>query len=381
MRLAWFAPGADSTPASGHRGAGAPDHLQTVKAELEATHEIDAYDAAAAHQFVWRHFRQPYDLCVYELADTPQHQFAWPYLVRYPGVVVLRAAELSAGRAAELRRARRATHYDGERAFAGAGLLRTPMLAASVVAVFDEAAAAALRDRFPGVDVRAMPVGVAAAGDQFPAHPRPASARRMRFTCLDSPHGPDAGRALAERALQRARNGGADVELLDPHPIDRALRDADVILALQWPPALEPPANALLGMAAGKPVVVFETEVTAAWPALDPQTWQPRGHDPLQAPIAVSIDPRDDEHSLMLTMRRLAGDSGLCTALGAAAQGWWREQATVDRAATAWRALLEEAVDRHPPPRPAGWPHHFDADGSEHARAILDEFGVTVDFL
>ena len=58
-------------------------------------------------------------------------------------------------------------------------------------------------------------------------------------------------------------------------------------------------------MAAGKAVITIETEATAEWPAIDPQTWRPRGLAVNDAPIAVTVDPRDEEHSLMLAIRRL----------------------------------------------------------------------------
>jgi hypothetical protein len=80
-------------------------------------------------------------------------------------------------------------------------------------------------------------------------------------------------------------------------------------------------------MAAGKPVIVFETLVTAGWAALDPQTWQPRGFGRESAdPVAVSIDPRDEEHSLMLAIQRLSSDPGLRARLADAAQAWRERQ-------------------------------------------------------
>src|SRR4051812_27230508 len=97
-RVAWFAPAA--------RRAGltaASDHLAIVAAELARGMSIERFDARSAHHFPWQQFRTPYDLCVYELADTAAHQFVWPYLLRYPGVVVLRATTLAGARAAGLR--------------------------------------------------------------------------------------------------------------------------------------------------------------------------------------------------------------------------------------------------------------------------------------
>jgi hypothetical protein len=133
-------------------------------------------------------------------------------------------------------------------------------------------------------------------------------------------------------------------------------------------------------MAAGKAVVVFETEHTAGWPALDPQTWQPRGWTD-ETPVVVSIDPRDEEHSLALALRRLSIDAPLRHQLGTAARAWWQRHATLDHALHAWRSILAEAATLTPPPRPPNWPRHLIADGTERARELLREFGATVDFL
>jgi hypothetical protein len=178
---------------------------------------------------------------------------------------------------------------------------------------------------------------------------------------------------VVERAMRRAVDAGAAVEWMRDAPAGEVLRSADLIVALQWSGA--PYATALVAMAARKPVVVLETEVTAAWPALDPQTWQPRGPAASAPPIAVSIDLRDEEHSLMLAIRRLASDPRLRATLAAAAHEWWREQATVAHAVASWERVLADAVAL----APAGSDRA--ADGSERARAILDEFGVGVDFL
>src|SRR4030095_13530394 len=153
----------------------------------------------------------------------------------------------------------------------------------------------------------------------------------------------------------------------------------DIIIAVAWPPADEL-TMALAGMAAGRAVIVLETEITAGLPALDPQTWQPRGWTG-QPPIVVSIDPRDEEHALALALRRLATDAQLRESLGAAAHEWWRQHATLDHAVHAWRSILAEAITVTPAPRPSNWPHHLTANGTERARDLLAEFGGAVDFL
>src|SRR6185369_3312732 len=94
-----------------------------------------------------------------------------------------------------------------------------------------------------------------------------------------------------------------------------------------------------------------------------------------EPPIAVSLDLRDEEHSLMLAIRRLADDPRLRAALAGAAYEWWRTHATVPQAVDAWARLLEETVTL-PPPTVAER-----ADGTQTAREILREFGLSVDFL
>jgi hypothetical protein len=186
---------------------------------------------------------------------------------------------------------------------------------------------------------------------------------------------------VVERAAARAREAGAELELVHGDAGDvSALLAADVIVATRWPTLGRPLVAALVGAAAGKAVIVAETASTARWPVLDPQTWQPRsvlarpgGAD---TPIAISIDPRDEEHSLMLALTRLSRDAALRASLGRAAREWWEQHATMARAVTAWRTVLEQAAGLHPPARPDGWPAHLDADGGGTMRAILDQFGI-----
>ena len=71
MRVAWFAPEPDD-----------------VTSELGQSLHIDHVNQPRAHDFVWQQFTAPYDLTVFELADTAAHAFVWPYLFHYPGVVI-----------------------------------------------------------------------------------------------------------------------------------------------------------------------------------------------------------------------------------------------------------------------------------------------------
>ena len=362
MRLAWFCP----SPSDDHDPT---DDTASLLAELARYHQIERYDARRAPDFVWQQWRTPFDLCVYELGDTPAYSFVWPYLLHYPGIVRLRGMDLHRSRAHDLRRASRRSDFAAERAFTHGHTLRIPLLASRLAVVGDAHLAAELQDDHRDARVRFAPIGVAGATLAAPAGDgvvRVATVATTRTTSI-------------RRAAQRARDTGSQVELLTDAPGAAAIASADVIITLPWPPAPEPPAAALAAMAARRPVIVHETPATAAWPALDPQTWQPRGFLPGLDPIAISIDLRDEEHSLMLALRRLSADADLRTRVGRSAHGWWREHATAVHAATAWEPLLEEAVAAGPPPVPQGWPAHLTADGTERAREILAELGVDGD--
>jgi hypothetical protein len=142
----------------------------------------------------------------------------------------------------------------------------------------------------------------------------------VRFAAL-----PAARADVLDRALARASAAGACAAMAGDGTLVRALKEADVVVTLAWPPADEGRSAALAAMAARKTVIVLETTLTAEWPALDPQTWRPRGFT-TDAPIVVSLDPRDEEHSLMLAIQRLSSDPGLRARLADAAQAWRERQ-------------------------------------------------------
>jgi hypothetical protein len=373
MRLAWFRPDNDANGA---------DDLAAVVDGLRATHEIHIIGAPAAHDFVWQAAQGAFDLCVYELDDTLGHQYIWPYLLHYPGVVVLRTSSLHSGRALSLVHQHRDADRDAEMVFAD-GALRTdppwpllrgawstwrvPVLASRLTVVGDDALGGAVRESCPGARVVVTPAGVPdpQAG---PVPSQPASRVRVQ----------SAGRVSTKTvgaALLRAQQAGAAAIATTGD-----LQAADIVIATEWPTFGRPLTAALSGLAAGRAVIVADTASTARWPSFDPQTWQPRSISvrpgDAEPPIAVSIDPRDEEHSLMLALVRLANDPALRASLGRAARAWWEEHATVPRAVEAWTALLEEARTLPAPSRPAGWPPHLDADGGGLATSILEQFGV-----
>ncbi len=55
-----------------------------------------------AHDFPWRHARGQYDLVVYQLGNSSVHDFTWPYMYRWPGLVVLHDTSLHHARAQSL---------------------------------------------------------------------------------------------------------------------------------------------------------------------------------------------------------------------------------------------------------------------------------------
>jgi hypothetical protein len=97
--------------------------------------------------------------------------------------------------------------------------------------------------------------------------------------------------------------------------------------------------------------------------------------------VLISVDPRDEEHSLSLALRRLANDPALRDALSSAAHDWWQQHATLDHAVRVWRSLIAEAVAVPVPSLPPNFPRHLTADGTERARELLGEIDVMVDFL
>ena len=150
-----------------------------------------------AHDFVWRHRREPYDLTVYQLGNAPCHDYMWAYLPAYPGLVVLHDARLHHARARALLRRDRADDYRAEFHFdhpdavrdfteyavEGLGgpiysfwsMLRVVMLTARTVAVHNSRVASDLRDEYPAAVVDTLQDGRSGAGRR-PGRRRPRAA-------------------------------------------------------------------------------------------------------------------------------------------------------------------------------------------------------------
>ena len=153
---------------------------------------------------------------------------------------------------------------------------------------------------------------------------------------------------------------------------------SDVALCLRWPTAGETSASWLRCLAARRPTVITDLAQLGNIPALDPRTWQPSL--PGRTPIAVAIDLLDEEHSLTLTMRRLAWDRALADALGAAGHEYWATHHTVDAMVSDYLRVMDAAAAR-PAPRVVDLPGHFSKGYADLVSQLAHQFGVDVDFL
>jgi glycosyltransferase involved in cell wall biosynthesis len=135
-----------------------------------------AYDFAVAHE------RAPYDLVVYQMGNAGCHTYMWPYLLRWPGLVVLHDAALHHSRAQALLLDTRADDYRAEFRFNHPGIdprvadfvvaglegspyylwpmLRLVMSRARGVVVHSAPLRAALADEFPETPITTVSMGV-----------------------------------------------------------------------------------------------------------------------------------------------------------------------------------------------------------------------------
>jgi glycosyltransferase involved in cell wall biosynthesis len=391
-----------------------------------------------AHDFVPRHLARAYDLVVYQMGNATCHEFMWPYLMRYPGLVVLHDGQLHHARAhALLRRGRkldyiaefRDAHPDAPEDLAqfvigglqGPVYYMWPLVSAVVrsaraVAVHSPRLADELREAFPEQAIETIRMGV---GDT--PHPRVRGlAEPIRFAAFglvtQEKRIPQALRALAavSKVAPEARLtlvGGttdhydvrAEAEALGiadrvditgyvaDEDLPGWLADADVCLCLRWPTARETSASWLRCLAAGKPTIVTDLTQLVDVPTLDPRSWTllharadaasvnepPANHDA----VAVSIDILDEDHSLELAMRRLAIDAPLRERLGRAARRYWEATATLPLMRDDYARVLANAAAR-PAPDPArlNLPAHLLEDHASHGCQVAADVGVILEY-
>ena len=120
-RLAWF------TPLPPIRSGISQYSIELIPT-LSQNYEIDifvnsqedlrfiksALNILDAHDFIHKHTQDPYELIVYQMGNAPCHAYMWPYLVQYPGLVVLHDANLHHSRARTLLQEGRPDDYRTE---------------------------------------------------------------------------------------------------------------------------------------------------------------------------------------------------------------------------------------------------------------------------
>lgn len=384
----------------------------------------------SAHDFVWARRRTPYDLVVYQLGNATCHDYMWPYLVRWPGLVVLHERHLQHARARRLLQQDRPGDYAAELFFShpeappGTDLIGLagydgPLVylwpmdgiavrASRAVAVHDASLAAALRERHPGVPVHAIPMGVADAGgaDASPIRARHGLGPQtlviaafggvtpekrveplMRAFAVARAYAPDArlllvgGQAAHFDAAAQARTLGIEQQVtmtgyVPDEELPAYLAASDVIACLRWPTGGETSAAWLRALAAGRATVITDLAAHAGLPVLDPRSWTMPGAGvgTREEPMAIAIDLLDETHSLTLALKRLVRDAALRDALGMAGKRWWAKRHTLAHMAAAYENVLVDAAARPDPD--VRLPEHLRPDGREQLRRLLGEMRV-----
>ena len=422
MRLAWFSP---LPPAR----SGIATYSADLVPRLAAAHAIDCFSAENVRDFLWKARLDPYDLVVYQLGNAPCHDYMWGYLAAFPGLVVLHDARLHQARARALLQQerfddyRREFWYDHpearrdfvEYAVAGLGgpiyycwpMLRVVLRTARLVAVHNPRVAADLREEYPGTGIEAMHLGTAPLAADPAARARVRASLGVRdeavlfaafgkitaekrigailraFDAVASErrdvHLLLAGDVSDYPALERERSASAYAPrvhvsgYLPDQAIGDSIAAADACLCLRWPTALETSASWLQCLAAARPTVISDLAHLADIPTLDPRSR--RSSHASAEPVAMAIDLIDEDESLRLAMRALAGEPRLRTSLASAGHAYWSAHHTLDVMAADYQRLIAAAAAR-PAPLVTDLPSHFTDDHSWIARSITRAFGV-----
>jgi len=452
MRIAWFSPlpphrsgiaaySAELLPRLRHHEIDAFVDDGTGAAGAAAVTPIPGMRIRGAHDFPWRQAVQPYDVVVYQLGNDACHEYMWPYLVRYPGLVVLHDAQLHQSRAQGLIGRGRETDYRAEFGYchpeappgiadliiSGLGgtlyyvwpMTRVAVEAARLMVVHNAVLGRDLNSSNPGQAIRHVRQGVA---DLITAaRATPAEVRRRHALPDDAILFGSFGRVTAQKGLtpvlralaiiapsmpavrllivgdtpayfdvaaQAEELGVADrvviTGYLDEDALPEYLAAVDVSLNLRWPTARETSAAWLRCLAAGKPTIITDLAHQTDIPSLDPRTRRPIFAMPPAGgpsdPICLIVGLDDEVNMLRLGMAWLGGDAALRTRLGQAARRYWETHATLACMAEDYEAALALA-SREPPTIHARWPAHLTEDGTGLARHLAASVGVPLAWL
>ena len=443
MRLALFSPWPPVR-------SGIADYARDLATGLVNRHEVDIYVRSAeeradhalprvqrfdAHDFPWRHARSPYDLVIYQLGNSAWHDYMWPYLFRYPGLVVLHDGALHHARAAALLKRQRDDDYRAELAFDHPRLpreaaelaitafdgpvyydwtmLRAVVISARGVGAHNARLADQLSAEFPGVSVDHLAMGIPATsssaadaaavrsrhglpGDAFVigafggVTPEKRIGPLLRAAGVVRRYHPALRILLAGSehshfdVTAEARAAGV-LDLLtvtgyvDERELAAYLGAVDVVSSLRFPSAGETSASWLRALAAGRPTIVTDLVQLADVPTIDPRSRtvvHSRATLAPEAPVAISIDILDEVHSLVLALKALASDASLRQQLGSNSLQYWRAHHTVAHMVEDY----ERAIARTSalPAPVVTLPAHLRSDGFEHARDLATSVGVTL---
>lgn len=451
MRLAWFTPWPPQS-------SGVAGRSREVTRELaQRDHAIDVFvdegsvdvsgrqpdtppepgdvRVQSAHDFVWRHARDPYDLVVYQIGNSRLHEFIWPYLFRWPGLVVLHDARLHHARGrALLMRERKAAYRDEfrwnepdaadaatELAVAGIGgvfyyqwpMVRAIVESARLVRTHARGAAKELRRAFPSLPIEHIALGYA---DPAPLSAERRNALRASWGARndETVFGVFGGLTIEKRvepilrAFASARRRvpharlvlggavGADLDLstliaandlnevthhvtiLDDRDFEDSIAAVDVSLNMRWPTALEMSGPWVQALAAGRPTIIVDHAHLTDVPTLDPRTWRrhmpgPQSIDADVEAMAIAVDIIDEVHSLRLAMEMLAEHPTLRERLGTAARKYWLREHTIDRMTDDYQRAISRAAALRAPD--VGLPAHLRPDSFAFARKTAAPFG------
>ena len=392
--------------------------------------------AFSAYDFPWRNRKHPYDLTVYQLGNAPCHDYMWAYLFRYPGLVALHDGQLHHARGRMLlqqwrprqddyRAEFRFNHPDAARDIEELGvvgllgsltyfwpMLRGVVAASRRILVHSNWLADEVREIQPDAMVSVVDMGVPAL------KPKPGARQRIRRrhnVADDAVLFIAFGRVTPEKRIREAirafaaiqdgcpaarlllagecvdyydmaseaRSLGVDDRLtiagyVDDEEVGDYLESSDVCLCMRWPTSRETSAAWLRCLAAGRPTISTDLAHTVDIPTLDPRNWSTLSGQlsgEATGPVGVSIDILDEDHSLKLAIRRLAGDAKLRTALGANALNLWQNRFQLRSMAGGYLQAFADTLNSPPGPSKdrADLPGHLRASGAEHAARLARE--------
>ena len=386
-----------------------------------------------AHEFVWKHFRQCYDLVVYQLGNARCHDYMWAYLTRVPGLLVLHDGQLHHARGRMLLQRWPPRQDDYRREFwfnhpaanpdlaelGAIGLLGSltylwPMLRLAVessrrVLVHNDWLAEQIREAHPEAHVDAVDMGVPESAPRqdarrivrtrhgisesavvFTAFGKATPEKRIREAIralasladtVSQAHILVAGETDACYDLRAEAEATGMIDrvtfagYVPDEEIDDYLAASDVCLCMRWPSSRETSASWLRCLAAGRPAISTDLVHTVDIPTLDPRNWSVLSGAKDASPVGASIDILDENHSLTLAMRRLATDEGLRVRLGANARELWQRRFRLESMAAGYEDAITRALQTAPPEPVArmNLPVHLRSTGTEYADALLGE--------